>query len=293
MQKLSHFFKAIVAEKAASRAVVLLTALIIVLGTPILIYGIWDKPDHAIILQIRIVHWFIGAVALGAILFLRDHWKSIYGSILYTLLFVPIFFTGWFNHVILIETGELGKPFGGFPVVFMMLAVLVPYSYLVNMILLSLFTLETLVIWYGLDLAHQPNIIASGEPFYILMFSIVSFCLLYLRYRLDVRIHNLMEQRTRSEFIENIARTFLSIRDRTNTPLQSLLILSESVKKDKNMTEEQIAVFRSSVQSLINLNKKLVRYESQIQWGKRDLMTDQEIDTWLEKIETEVGREKQ
>lgn len=292
MQNMNYFFKAIVAEKASSRTVVLLTALIIVFGTPILMYGIWNKPSHSIILQIRIVHWLIGAGSICVIMFLKDRWKSHYGSILYALMFIPMIFTSWYNHVILAESGELGKPFVGFPVVFMMLAAMVPYSYILNTVFLTFFTIEALVIWYGLDLAHKSHVIASGEPFYVLIFSFVSFCLLYLRYRLDARIHVLMEQKTRSEFIENIARTFLSIRDRTNTPLQSLLILSESVKNEKQLTDHQITVFRNSVQSLINLNKKLVRYETQIQWGKRDLMTDQEIDAWLEQIETEAGKEK-
>ncbi|WPU65438.1 hypothetical protein [Peredibacter starrii] len=292
MNALKEFLEGIVSDKASSRTVVGITALINLVGSLILIYGLINKPFYETVLQIRIVHVLITSVVLILLLKIKDGWNSYLGAISYLILYTPIFFTGWYNHVAIVEAQILSKPYGGFPVVFMMLAVLVPYSYLLNSILLALFSIETVIIWYAMDLGSKPFIAGNGEPFYIVVFAFVCFCLLFLRFRIDTKVHKLMEQKARSEFVENLARTFLSMRDRNNTPLQSLLILSSSLKNDKPMTQEQIDAFKRSVMTLISSNKNLVRYETKIQWGKRDLMTDSEIETWLSKIEDEVEKDK-
>lgn len=292
MNMIKDFFEAIAADKASSRTIVGICSLINFVGSLILISGLINKPFYETVLYIRIAHLIISGAILIALLRMKDGWSSYIGSLLYVALYIPIFFTGWFNHVAMVDAEVMSKPYGGFPVVFMMLAVLIPYSYLLNSFLLSLFTIEAVAIWYGLDLGSKTYVAGNGEPFYIVVFAFVCFCLLFLRYRMDTKIHKLMEQKARSEFIENLARTFLSMRDRNNTPLQSLLILSGSVKKDRPMTQDQIDTFKRSVTSLISSNKNLVRYETQIQWGKRDLMTDTEIENWLNKIEDEVEKDK-
>lgn len=292
MNTLKEFLEGMVSDKASSRTVVGITALINLVGSLILIYGLINKPFYETVLQIRIFHVLITLIVLIVLLKIKDGWNSHLGAISYLILYTPIFFTGWYNHVAIVEAQVMSKPYGGFPVVFMMLAVLVPYSYLLNSILLALFSIETVIIWYAMDLGSRPFIAGNGEPFYIVVFAFVCFCLLFLRFRIDSKLHKLMEQKARSEFVENLARTFLSMRDRNNTPLQSLLILSSSLKNDKPMTQDQIDAFKRSVTTLISSNKNLVRYETKIQWGKRDLMTDSEIETWLSKIEDEVEKDK-
>ncbi|WP_408098373.1 hypothetical protein ACJVC5_05540 [Peredibacter sp. HCB2-198] len=292
MEIVKKFLGTIVAEKASSRTIIGITALINLVGSLILISGLVNRPHYETVLNIRIVHALISIGVLFALYIYKKSWSRFLGSFAYTLLYLPIFFTGWFNHVAIVNEGTISKPYGGFPVVFMMLAILIPYSFFMNAILIVLFCLEAVIIWYGLDLGTKSFIVANDEPFYIVTFAFGCFCLLLFRYRLDTKIHRLMEQKARSEFIENLARTFLSMRDRNNTPLQSLLILSGSLKTGRPLTQQQIDIFKSTVSSLILTNKKLVRYETQIQWGKRDLMTDSEMENWLDKIEDEVEKDK-
>lgn len=273
--------------RTSPKVVVILTSILICIGQFLFIMEILDKRNFQNVLILRQAHVFISLMILAYALFTKRKWTQFHGPFLFVILFIPLMVIGWFNQIAIASSDVLWKPFGGFPPIFFALSILVAGSYLVNFILMAIFTIEVAALWFYLMPQFQKNVLLSGEPYDVMLFAISAFCLLLFRYQDERTFRKLMKQQARSEFIENLARTFLSLRDRSNTPLQALYFLVEILKRKRTVTDQDIEIFEKSIQRLNQLNKKLIRYESHVPWAK-ELMTDEEIDHWLKELELEL-----
>lgn len=98
-----------------------------------------------------------------------------------------------------------------------------------------------------------------------------------------------MREQYRSNVLENLARLFLSLRDRANTPLQSLFIMSSLLKADKPLSQETIDQFNSIINQLKTSSDQLKNYENLIQLrvNDRHIVTDKELEGWISNLEKE------
>lgn len=287
---ISQGFRKALSLRISQKFVVLLTAFIMIVTDMILITGIWNDPHFEVVRNIRYLHIVI-AVLVIVYASLTRKWTRKLGLIFYVVLFTPLLLVGWFNQVAMATAVIPWKPFVGYSPIFFALAVLYSGSFLLNFSLILAFMAEVMVLWFYLKPYYSLNQLASGEPYSVMVFAFVSLCLLMFRYQDEQTYLRLMHQKARSELIENLARTFLTLRDRANTPLQTLYLLTEILKRKRTVDDDMIHILETSLTRLNSLNKKLIRYEAHIPWkSQKALMTDQEIDSWMLELEDELHK---
>lgn len=252
-----------------------------IIFSSVIIHGYWGKAAYEALVYIRILHFFIGVGTLLAIYKLRQRWNEAIAKVIFSLLLIPIFFTAWFNHVGMIKSTESWTPFKGFYVVVIVLSVVAPAGYLLNFYFLLAFILEIFLIWYALNIPSYPNIILSGEPYYVLATSFSCLLLLLSRHQDEKKIKQLAAETAQIEFAKNLARVLLTIRDRMNTPLQNLNLLLHILKTNYKLPESKSLALENAIQDLILTNKQFNQLESLIDWQGNNLMSDLEIETWL------------
>ena len=146
------------------------------------------------------------------------------------------------------------------------------------------FGVEAIMAWYHFDLANNPKAALAGEPDGVIISFIVAVAIMYFRFLDNRTIRNMITKEARSEVVTKIARTFLTIRDRSNTPLQTLILTTELLKKNKDLDPELIMILEKNLKRLKETNQILMTFEDRITWQGKDLMTDSEILQWLSEI---------
>jgi hypothetical protein len=106
--------------------------------------------------------------------------------------------------------------------VLMGVALLTPLSLTLGMALLIAFSVETVVLW-ALNLAgHLP-----GEPWVTLFYGVFAAALLWQRASERRLTRRLVQVNAEASALERIALASLAVRDRMNTPLQTLTLSIE------------------------------------------------------------------
>lgn len=265
-------------------------SLILGISSVLFYLGARDYPEFALVQRIR-----LGLISLAIFVFCftivkKDRWHRWYNSFFLCLMLLPAMVMGWYNQIAMINSPLIWKPFPNYQAVFLILSLLVPASYLLNFILLLLAMAEVLLIWFVLDISAYPNIVHSGEPYSILTLGIVSILILFSRYRDEKAIRALTAEKTAIEFTNKLARMFLSIRDKSNSPIQTLMLHSELLKRKGIVDEKTLRPMNKAVSTLIDINKRLSSLESAVDWEPKHLLTDGEIEEWLAELEREAER---
>ena len=270
-------------QKRSETALIFLSVMVIIFSA-LIIVGYWGKTAYETLITVRMIHFGIAVGSLIAIYKLRHRWNEKIAKVIYSLTLFPIFFTAWFNHAAMIKSDESWTPFKGFYVVVMGLTVVAPAGYLINFYFLLGFVLEIILIWYALDIPNHPNIILSGEPYYALGTSVICLLLLISRYQDEKKLEQLAAETTKMEFSKNLARVLLTIRDRMNTPLQNLNLLLHILKNNYHLPEQKAVALENAIQDIILTNRQFNRLEAMVDWQGNNLMSDEEIETWLNSL---------
>lgn len=280
MDKMIAQFK----SKQRSEISLLFLAVMVMAFNATIVFGFWNKMGYGTLVGLRIMHFFIGAGCILAILLLRNRWSDRIAKIIFSVILAPVFLTGWYNHAAMIQSDETWMPFKGFYVVVLGLTVVAPAGYLINFYFLLGFIFEIFLIWFGLDIANHPNIVLSGEPYYALGTSFICLLLLISRYQDEKKIKYLAAETAKVEFAKNLARVLLTIRDRMNTPLQNLNLLLHILKNTYNLPEQKAAALENAIQDIITTNRQFNRLETLVDWQGNNLMSDEEIENWLSSL---------
>ena len=72
--------------------------------------------------------------------------------------------------------------------------------------------------------------------------------------------------------LEQVARIFLTIRDRTNTPLQTLVLAVAVLRAKYPEAVELTELLSRSTDRIIDTNALLSRFQSRVTWPQGDLM---------------------
>lgn len=93
-------------------------------------------------------------------------------------------------------------------------------------------------------------------------------------------------------YTTNLARFLLTVRDRTNTPLQTLKILQDILKTSSSIEPSYLKAFDESLDSIIRNNQNYNRLESLIDWKSENLMSEKEVESWLIEVEKTALKDK-
>lgn len=247
-------------------------------------------------LNARFAYLGLSLVTLAVCLLRRKRWTEPLATVLFVALVLPSYWITWRYHVLMAHGTQLWVPFGTHRLYFVILAVLSPGRLFVNALLMLAFIVHWLVLWKTLDLEHVASAATPHEPWMTLSFLLVATVLLGFRISHERLIRDLERTRTRAEEMEQIARVVLTLRDRMNTPLQTLQ-LSAALLRAKEAGERMLAeVIGRATDRITAVCALLSRFDDVVEDGGGDgdkaLMTDEEVERWIRGEERSQAKKK-
>jgi hypothetical protein len=130
--------------------------------------------------------------------------------------------------------------------------------------------------YFTLPVAQQQRL-PIGEPWVIFIYALFALAMLAYRVHSVALSRRMLRVKTESLATQRLARTFLALRDFTNTPLQTIELAAKIVRKRcPEMTPTLDRVDRS-IDRLYRLNHAFSVYESQIEWTDKDVSPDPSV----------------
>lgn len=234
----------------------------------------------------RIVYLAFSLGVLTSLFLFKNFWSKKNCVAFFLILFLPYFYFNWQIQMDLLGSGRTWIPLIAFKPLMLLLAFLIPGPYWINLCLMIALCSQNVFFWFYVDLPNAPNVVLTAEPYLSFIYVAVAFTLFVFRYRDQKLIEKLSRQKFQAEAYRKMARVFLSMRDRMNSPLQSQKISLALIKK--HSTEEMmkhILPLENSIETISGINSILSRLELNYPVYEGLLMTDQEIMDYLDQTE--------
>ena len=127
-----------------------------------------------------------------------------------------------------------------------------------------------------LPVAQQQRL-PIGEPWAIFIYALFALAMLGYRVHSVALARRMLRVRTESIATQRLARTFLALRDFTNTPLQTIELAAKIVRKRCPEMTPMLDRIDRSIDRLYRLNHAFSVYESQIEWTDEDVSPDPSV----------------
>jgi hypothetical protein len=230
--------------------------------------------------SVRFLH---ALFAVGMILFLfllKKRWNQVWAMVIFSALLLPYYGILWFHDLAMAASHRIWTPFYGFKIIFLGLGLLVT-NYVLNIVLMVALGFECVLLWHVGRFAEIPTVLASSEPQATLLFAMVSAVLLYSHFHEARTLQKLVETRTQAEFMETVAKVFLTLRSRANTPLQTVTLSCEVLRRRAPQSVDVISIIEDAIAQLNVGSQFLSELDNQIHWNGKELMSEEEIRSWL------------
>lgn len=110
--------------------------------------------------------------------------------------------------------------------------------------------------------------LAAGEPWTTLVYCVFGVVLLIQFHRRYVLEREFAHAEANALALERLARTFLVVRDFTNTPLQTILFTAQLVALRHPQVSQELKPIEDAISRLRELNAYLSRHDAAIRWDK-------------------------
>ena len=115
---------------------------------------------------------------------------------------------------------------------------------------------------------------AIGEPWTVLIYGLFGVALLVYRLQGQALERRVLHLYSETAATERLARTFLAVRDFTNTPLQTIELATQSIRRTNPELGLTLDRIDRSVDRLFRLNHTFSTYESHLKWTEGDVSLD-------------------
>jgi hypothetical protein len=115
---------------------------------------------------------------------------------------------------------------------------------------------------------------AMGEPWTILIYGVFGVALLVYRLQGLALERRVLRLSSETAATERLARTFLAVRDFTNTPLQTIELATQAIRRTNPELGLTLDRIDRSVDRLFRLNHTFSTYESHLKWTDADVSLD-------------------
>jgi hypothetical protein len=119
--------------------------------------------------------------------------------------------------------------------------------------------------------AGQQERLPIGEPWVIVVYAIFAIAMLGYRVHSVSLARRMLRVRTESIATQRLARTFLALRDFTNTPLQTIELAAGILRNRCGHLGPVLDRIDRSLDRLYRLNHAFSVYESQLAWTDEDV----------------------
>ena len=109
-----------------------------------------------------------------------------------------------------------------------------------------------------------------GEPWFVLIYALFAGVLLVFRLRGLALERDLLRVQAEAASADQLARTFLRLRDYTNTPIQTIAFTTELLRAEHHDLKPILERLDRAVEKLTELSHALTRYENSHNWSPGD-----------------------
>jgi len=120
--------------------------------------------------------------------------------------------------------------------------------------------------FYFLDPEIQ-RAVPVGEPWFVLIYALFAGVLLIYRRRGLALEREMLRVQAETAAAEQLARTFLRLRDYTNTPIQTIVFTTELLRAKNHDLKPTLDRLERAVNKLTELSRALTRYEEAHHWS--------------------------
>jgi len=145
-----------------------------------------------------------------------------------------------------------------------------------GLISISGFVGMVLLRYMSLPVAQQQRM-PIGEPWTILIYGVFAFAILAYRVHSVALARRVLRMRTESIATQRLARTFLALRDFTNTPLQTIELAAKILRARCPEVAPVVDRIDRCIDRLYRLNHAFSVYESQIEWTEKEVSPDPSV----------------
>jgi hypothetical protein len=222
---------------------------------------------------LRLPFFFVALACLIVLLHRRD--KLSFQTIQITIiaLTLAVFPYIWISQAAYANSGNPWIPFYGFQVAALVIA---GYRYgngvRLNAFLLAAITIEAAVFWWCFHLGSEPLLAQSGYIWTVLLTGFCAATLLVARYLYERTLRRLIEVEALAATAEMAARAFLSVRDRANSPLQTLGIGLALLQRQQPESAISDAL-RKAYKKLVDLHETFNSGKAKIDWIEAERLT--------------------
>ena len=120
----------------------------------------------------------------------------------------------------------------------------------------------------------QQQRLSVGEPWVIVIYALFGIAILVYRVHSIALAHRVLRLRTEAIATQRLARTFLALRDFTNTPLQTIELATAIARRRCADLAPVLDRVQRSLDRLYRLNQAFAVYESRIEWTEANTSPD-------------------
>jgi len=184
----------------------------------------------------------------------------------------------WISQAAFANSQNPWIPFYGFQITALVVAALRYGNGLrSNVFLFAAIAIEAAAFWSHFHLGSERLSAQSGYRWNILLTGLCAATLLIVRYKYERTIRRFVELEARAATAEMTARVFLTVRDRANSPFQTLEIGLALLKRQQPENAVTDALLRA-LKKLVDLHEIFNARRAEIDWSQAKTLADLE---WL------------
>jgi hypothetical protein len=214
-------------------------------------------------------------VGIGLIVFLlirRQQATVRLGSVVFLLNTVAMLVALWITSGYWATTGRTWTPFQANKLGALAVAMVAPQLG-VGLASIAGFAAVAIGKFYFLDPEIQRGF-PVGEPWFILIYALFAAVLLIYRLRGMALEREMLRVQAEAAAAEQLARTFLRLRDYTNTPIQTIAFTTELLRAKTHDLKPTLDRLERAVEKLTELSHALTSYGNAHKWSPGDESLD-------------------
>lgn len=239
---------------------------------------ILDRRDHAFaaLMVTDAVHALIAAAVAFAMTRGKRAWTPLACDIAFVIATGPFLVGMWLPQTHDLKSNEFLEPMLAHHFLLLGIAVVAP-SWRSGSAMIALFTAHAIALWQVLSGAGtSPSL--DREPWFTLVFAVFAMMLLFTRERRRKLEQRLANAEARAVMLAQVSRMLLALRDRANTPLQTLEV-AISMLEQGDSSRVTISMLRRALDRLVVVQRAI----SATQGPVEDLVP-QELEVLLQEL---------
>ena len=160
-----------------------------------------------------------------------------------------------YNQYWLRELGRPFMPFLGHKLLMGILGLTLATRLRISVALIVAIAASAIVTWFVLDLGSRHDIIVYVEPWMTLMYMLIGLVSLFIREEWQIASIQLVRAQTEASAMRRRALMFLAVRDRLNSPLQTLAVGAAGATLD--LPARNVERVETAVDRLVALSQEL------------------------------------